>query len=221
MKQGGMRTWSAEITRKASGTIEVKVDAASKEEAEARVKHVLAHGGYESMLVDAIRHNAECNDDEISAVVEVPAESGMREDESFAAFKDIVPRNPNQWFGGIVLYSSSTESFFEISFGTGDNLDGDDMDNGFDDYIMVDRYAMDGKRKLEDIIAEIKDKSYVGDETEGLIGIDGGQWLLRRKDWKDGDIRRFIIEALEFAGYKACDDPDDVRNSFVYICNDY
>ena len=139
--------------------------------------------------------------------------------ESFERFKDIVPKNKFDWEGGIVLYDEKSEEFFNISFGSGDNLDADDIDNGFDDYIMVERYGLDGTIGLEFVVADAVDKGFVDDTTEGLREIDGGQLLLKRKEWTDGDIRRFITEALEFVGYGA-ERIDDLYKYIIYIASE-
>ena len=139
--------------------------------------------------------------------------------ESFERFKDIVPKNKFDWEGGIVLYDEKSEEFFNISFGSGDNLDADDIDNGFDDYIMVERYGLDGTIGLEFVAADAVDKGFVDDTTEGLREIDGGQLLLKRKEWTDGDIRRFITEALEFGGYGA-ERIDDLYKYIIYIASE-
>ena len=139
--------------------------------------------------------------------------------ESFERFKDIVPKNKYDWEGGIVLYDAASEEFFNISFGSGDNLDADDIDAGFDDYIMVERYELDGTKGSAFIIVDAVDKGYVDYTTEGLREVDGGQLLLKRKEWTDGDIRRFITEALEFVGYGA-ESIDDLYKYIVYIASE-
>lgn len=139
--------------------------------------------------------------------------------ESFERFKDVVPRNKSDWEGGIVLYGAASEEFFNISFGSGDNLDADDIDAGFDDYIMVERYELDGTKGSAFIVVDAVDKGYVDGTTEGLLEVYGGQLLLKRKEWTDGDIRRFIIEALDFVGYGAAN-IDDQYKYLVYISSE-
>ena len=149
-------------------------------------------------------------------------DNGMQEHESLEFFKRIVPKNPIPWNGTVVLYSVWNNAFFNIAFGDGCNLDGDDMDNGFDDYMMVDQYATDGKRKLEDIIDHAKNAGYVDECTEGLVQVDGMQWLLKHKDWNSGDIRRFLMEALECAGYGVPESAmDGMYRDIIYIGADY
>lgn len=139
--------------------------------------------------------------------------------ESFDRFKDIVPKNKFEWEGGIVLYDAASEEFFNIAFGAGGNLDADDIDAGFDDYIMVERYALDGTKGSAFIVVDAVDKGYVDDTTEGLREVDGGQLLLKRKEWTDGDIRRFITEALDFVGYGAAS-IDELYKYLVYIASE-
>lgn len=139
--------------------------------------------------------------------------------ESFDRFKDVVPKNKFEWEGGIVLYDAASEEFFNISFGSGDNLDSDDIDEGFDDYIMVERYELDGTKGSALIVVDAVDKGYVDGTTEGLREVDGGQLLLKRNEWTDGDIRRFITEALDFVGYGA-ESIDDLYKYLVYIASE-
>ena len=139
--------------------------------------------------------------------------------ESFERFKYVVPKNKYDWEGGIVLYDAASEEFFNISFGSGDNLDADDIDAGFDDYIMVERYELDGTKGSAFIVVDAVDKGYVDGTTEGLREVDGGQLLLKRKEWTDGDIRRFITEALDFVGYGAAS-IDELYKYLVYIASE-
>jgi hypothetical protein len=138
--------------------------------------------------------------------------------ESFERFKDIVPKNKFEWEGGIVLYDAASEEFFNIAFGQGGNLDADDIDNGFDDYIMVERYELDGTKGSAFIIVDAVDKGFIDGSTDGLREVDGGQLLLKRKEWTDGDIRRFITEALDFVGYGAAS-IDKMYKHLVYIAS--
>ena len=139
--------------------------------------------------------------------------------ESFERFKDIVPKNKYDWEGGVVLYDAASEEFFNIAFGSGGNLDADDTDAGFDDYIMVERYELDGTKGSAFVVVDAVDKGFVDDTTEGLREVDGGQLLLKRKEWTDGDIRRFITEALDFVGYGAAS-IDDLYKYLVYIASE-
>ena len=147
----------------------------------------------------------------------------LQEFESYGHFSRIVPRNPNDWEGSVVLYSTISETFFNVSFGTGDNLTDEDMDAGFDDYIMVDKFELDGYKTLGEIVCEAKMRGEISDNTVGLKEVDGGQLLLSRKEWKCGDIRRFIMEALDFAGYKLPElIPNEMRHmDIIYVGADY
>ena len=139
--------------------------------------------------------------------------------ESFERFKDVVPKNKFEWEGGIVLYDAASDEFFNIAFGAGGNLDADDIDAGFDDYIMVERYELDGTIGSAYVVVDAVDKGYIDETTKGLREVDGGQLLLKRKEWTDGDIRRFITEALDFVGYGAAS-IDDLYKYLVYIASE-
>ena len=218
MESDEKRMWSAKITRKTAGTIDVEVEASSKEEAESIVKDKLRDGEYEQAILNAISFNAEC--EEYDVVVESKVSRFSDSDsKSFERFKDIVPKNKFDWEGGIVLYDAASEEFFNISFGSGDNLDADDIDAGFDDYIMVERYELDGTKGSAFIVVDAVDKGYVDGTTEGLREVDGGQLLLKHKEWTDGDIRRFITEALDFVGYGAAS-IDELYKYLVYISSE-
>lgn len=145
---------------------------------------------------------------------------GQYESESFVRFREIVPRNPFDWEGTVVLYSVESVSLFNVAFGTGDNLDSDDIADGFDDYIMVEQYQLDGTRDLEDILKDIRENGWIEDDLDGIREIDGGQLLLKRKEWNAGDIRRFIASALEFAGY-GVSDPKQWMKDIVYVASDW
>ena len=122
------------------------------------------------------------------------------QDASLDMFSRIVPRNECDWEGEIVLLDMCEAMLYRIAFGSGDNLSEEDMDNGYDDYIMVDSYAITRDRPMHEVCTEIMS---VGDVYDGQLGVeerDGGQMLIRRSEWKDGDIRRFIMDALEFVG---------------------
>ena len=218
MESDEKRMWSAKITRKMSGTIDVEVEASSKEEAESIVKDKLRDGEYDQAILNELSFNAECEEDDV--VVESKVSRFSESDsKSFEMFKDVVPKNKFDWEGGIVLYDEKSEEFFNISFGSGDNLDADDIEAGFDDYIMVERYELDGTIGPEFVVADAVDKGFIDNTTEGLREIDGGQLLLKRKEWTDGDIRRFITEALEFVGYGA-ESIDELYKYIVYIASE-
>lgn len=147
----------------------------------------------------------------------------LQEFDSYNHFKRIVPRNPRDWFGSVVVYSTVNRSFFNIAFGTGDNLDGDDIDEGFNDYIMVDQYELNGEENLEDVFEQVKKTGYVDEYTSGVSQVDGGQLMIRRREWRSGDIRRFIMEAMDFAGYGLPKGtPEEMfHKDVIYVCSDY
>lgn len=120
---------------------------------------------------------------------------------SFAKFNETVPKNKIEWEGSVVVFDAELEEFYDISFGTGDNLTQEDVDKGYDDYIMVERYGLDGTRGSAWVVVDAISKGLVDEYTDGLREIDGGQWILKRSEWTNGDIRRFILGAMEFAGY--------------------
>lgn len=149
-------------------------------------------------------------------------DNGMNERESLELFRRIVPRNPDDWNGGVVLYSTWNRAFFNIVFGSGCNLDGDDVSQGFDDYIMADQYRLSGERPLDEIMEEIRDEGCADSCIDGLEEVDGGLWLLKHKEWEDGDIRRFLMEALSFAGYGVPKSRiDDIYRDIIYVGADY
>lgn len=138
---------------------------------------------------------------------------------SFARFRDVVPKNEFEWEGSVVMYDADADEFYNIAFGTGDNLTQDDVDDGFDDYIMVDRYELDDTRVPSWVIVRAIDEGIIDENTEGVNLIDGGQLLLKRSEWTDGDIRRFILLAMEFAGY-VVEDAKDACKHVVYIASE-
>lgn len=142
--------------------------------------------------------------------------------ESFEHFKRIVPKNPVPWEGTVVLYSPWCNTFFNVAFGTGDNLSDEDIDNGFDDYIMVEQYCLENDEDMAEVILQAKNRGYIDEYSRGLRELDGGQWLLKRREWQDGDIRRFLMEAMAFAGYSAMPRHKDIRyKDAVYLGADY
>lgn len=149
-------------------------------------------------------------------------DNGMCEHESLEHFRRIVPKNPYPWEGGIVLYSVWNRAFFNLSFGSGGNLDDEDTDNGYDDYIMADQYTLRDPGLMEHVLSVARNTGYLDECVDGLEQVDGGQWLLKHKDWNSGDIRRFIMEGLTFAGYGLPkEDADKMFKDIIYIGADY
>jgi len=122
------------------------------------------------------------------------------EDISMRAFGSIVPRNLDDWFGNVCLYDAGSKKVYQITFGSGDNLTEEDIHEGYDDYIMVERYGLDGDAALEDILSELKENGGYADMVHGLEEEDGGQMLLKRSEWSSGNIVLFISDALDFCG---------------------
>ena len=223
MESGEKRMWSARITRNTAGTIDVEVEASSKEEAESIVKEKLRNGEYDQKILDAISSNAECEEDDVHDVMESGGSWIAKSDrKSFERFKDVVPKNRFEWEGGIVLYDAASEEFLSVAFGSGDNLDAGDIDAGFDDYIMVERYELDGTIGSAYVVVDAVRKGYIDETTKGLREVDGGQLLLKRKEWTNGDIRRFIMEALELVGYGVLEEQYGEKFAYiVFVCADY
>lgn len=128
------------------------------------------------------------------------------EKEAFERFKDIVPKNRDEWYGSVVMYDASIGMFFNIAFGCGDNLDDGDFNEGYDDYIMVERYSVTQGHTFDEVVISAKEDGSIDSDTEGVFEEDGGQLLLKRSEWTDGDIRRFIIKAMDFIGFGDIDD---------------
>ena len=149
-------------------------------------------------------------------------DNGMHEGESLEYFKRIVPRNPHDWEGGVVLYSTWNNEFYDIAFGAGGNLDDNDLDEGFNDYIMAVGFEPDGSVGLDDIITRVKNIGYASSDVDGLRDVDGMCWTLKHKDWRNGDIRRFLMEGLNCAGYGfAKSHADWAYRDIIYIGADY
>jgi hypothetical protein len=82
--------------------------------------------------------------------------------------------------GGLLLYVPELKQFVRISYGTGDNLSSEDIEEGYDDYLYI-------------VIDEFDD----GWEED----IDGGQMLLKMKEeWGHYNICQHIKDGLEFMG---------------------
>lgn len=147
-------------------------------------------------------------------------DSGMHGRRSLEYFKRLVPRNPIDWIGNVVLYSTWNQEFYNVAFGDGTNLT--ESDSGFNEYIMADSYEMDGTVPLEDIIAHAKNEGRIIGDEPGIKPVDGMCWTLRRREWRDGDIRRFLMEGLICAGYGVAGAFDDWSyRDIVYIGSDY
>ena len=95
--------------------------------------------------------------------------------------------NPTDHEGGILLFSPKTLVFYEITFGSGDNLSAEDSAGGYDGYIVVNTAKLVHGPGLEYLTVEPS---------------DGGDMLVRYADYgRSGDIRDYLADALDFAGY--------------------
>lgn len=130
------------------------------------------------------------------------------------------PRNSQDYCGSITLFSVKTHFVFRFDFGTGDNLDDSDRENGYDDYINYDVYRWDGKTNLTDIFIKLKSDEYM-ENIDGLEEVDGGMLLLKHADYEDsGDIRSYLAASLDMAGYVwDGGDKTDIYNDLIHIAS--
>ena len=109
------------------------------------------------------------------------------------AFSRLTPNTADRE-GGIILFSPKTLVFYEITFGSGDNLSAEDSAGGYDGYIVVNTAKLVHGPGLEYLTVEPS---------------DGGDMLVRYDDYgRSGDIRDYLADALDFAGY--CGSYDDL-----------
>lgn len=109
------------------------------------------------------------------------------------AFSRLTPNTADRE-GGILLFSPKTLVFYEITFGSGDNLSAEDSAGGYDGYIVVNTAKLVHGPGLEYLAVEPS---------------DGGDMLVRYDDYgRSGDIRDYLSDALDFAGY--CGSYDDL-----------
>lgn len=115
-------------------------------------------------------------------------------------FKDM-ERNDIDFKGGCVLFSSNLNTFYNVVFGTGDNLSTEDIEQGFDDYVMVDSWVANWLEPLATVIQQLRDGKE-GYDIRGLTEQDGAMMLVKRSRYgNSGDIRSYITNALEMVGY--------------------
>ena len=128
------------------------------------------------------------------------------------------PRNMFDYQGRVVLFDTNNNVFYDFAFGTGDNLDDEDRDGGFDDYFMTGFWEWDEKTCLADIFSAIR-RGIDMEEVDGIDEIDGGQLLIKRKKYGDsGDIRTYIPACLEFSGYFTRDmKPEDYFKTLIHV----
>ncbi len=81
--------------------------------------------------------------------------------------------------GGLLLFVPEREQFVRISYGTGDNLSSEDIEEGYDDYLYISIDEFDDAWEEE---------------------IDGGQMLLKIEEEWNGhyNICQHIKDGLEF-----------------------
>ena len=113
------------------------------------------------------------------------------------AFSRLTPNTADRE-GGILLFSPKTLVFYEITFGSGDNLSAEDSAGGYDGYIVVNTAKLVHGPCLEYLTVEQS---------------DGGDMLVRYDDYgRSGDIRDYLADALDFAGYRGSyDDLVEIR----------
>ena len=128
-----------------------------------------------------------------------------------------IPENPFPFEGGVTLFSTNLNMFYHICFGSGDNLDDDDIELGYDDYMNIDVYKWNGERPLLEVINDIKENDGYIDEVEGLRETDGGMMLIKRADYNhSGDIRDYLVNALDFGNYGA-DTVENLYKDLIFI----
>ena len=83
---------------------------------------------------------------------------------------------------------------------------------------MVDSWEWDEKTRLADIFSAIR-MGIDMEEVDGIGEIDGGQLLVKRKEYGDsGDIRTYIPACLEFSGYFSRDTkPEDYFKTLIHV----
>ena len=128
-----------------------------------------------------------------------------------------IPENPFPFEGGVTLFSTDRNMFYHIWFGSGDNLDEDDIDNGFDDYMNIDAYKWDGERPLMEVINDISENDGYIDDIYGLEDTDSGMMLIKRAKYNNsGDIRDYLEDSLDFVNYGA-DTTGNLYKDLIFI----
>ena len=128
-----------------------------------------------------------------------------------------IPENPFPFEGGVTLFSTDLNMFYHIWFGSGDNLDEEDIDNGFDDYMNIDAYKWNGERPLMEVINDISENDGYIDDIYGLEDTDSGMMLIKRADYNNsGDIRDYLENSLDFANYGA-DNVESLYKDLIFI----
>ena len=83
--------------------------------------------------------------------------------------------------GGLLIFEPERKQFIRISYGTGDNLSDEDIEDGYDDYLYISIDEFDDSWEEE---------------------VDGGQMLLKmEEEWGNHyNICQHIKDGLEFMG---------------------
>lgn len=112
-----------------------------------------------------------------------------------------LPRNDEDYQGGLVLYSTSMKTFYSMVFGTGDNLTQEYVDEGFDDYMLISAFEVDGEVPLLELVSQVKEGVDI-DEITGVSEVESTMMLIRRAEYKGhGDVRAYVANALDMLGY--------------------
>lgn len=131
---------------------------------------------------------------------------------------NMIPRNEFDFEGGVVLFSKDSDTFYHIWFGSGDNLDDADIEDGYDDYMNYESYRLADGVSFEDAVGLVKDAEGYLDEIECLEEEDGGMMLIKRAEYGDsGDIRDYLENALEMANY-GVSDLANLYKDLVFVC---
>jgi len=128
-----------------------------------------------------------------------------------------LPRNDYDYEGGLTLYSVKDKLFYRIVFGTGDNLLHEDIEAGYDDYLMIDTYKVDEHTPLSRVFSQLNE--YEIDDVDGVEEVYGSQLLVRRKDYETGDIRAYLADALDEIGY-TCEDKEKMYHDLILARED-
>lgn len=94
--------------------------------------------------------------------------------------KDVLKEFRNSEKNGILLYLPEIEKFFSVCIGTGNNLDHEDRQAGYDSYLEINEYEYDGNGLTFDVV-------------------DGGMFLYKTTEENyDDDICDAVEDALQY-----------------------
>lgn len=88
---------------------------------------------------------------------------------------------------GVLLYLSEYDHFVSAFFGDGCNLDPDDMENGYNDYINLNTYKYDPVEFIED--------------DGGMLMFNNEKGAATYQDYYDS-LEHFINDSLAFIGFR-------------------